>query len=169
MNRKNGWTAVQQLIFIISSEEALSALRQEKLGFNHSDWTSTVHMYCCTAAINHQELLEQLAGNGALFRLSAFGQLLQTIQSPSPFEWQLQHSCRIQCTSRITHRGISQINLSHSPEVYPLQTCVCQVVIGPFVDVPLLLNLVVIRKPIHFMDKHLKIDVRVDLVGSGNS
>ena len=68
----------------------------------------------------------------------------------------------------MAHRGNSQLSQSNSPEVYPFQASICQVIIGPFVDVPLLLNLVVVRQPVHFMDKHLKVDVRVDLVGSGH-
>lgn len=51
--------------------------------------------------------------------------------------------------------------------MYPLQADVSQVVIGPFVYVPVLLGLSVVRKPVHLVDKHLKVDVWVDLVGPG--
>lgn len=51
--------------------------------------------------------------------------------------------------------------------MYLLQASVSQVVIGPFVYVPLLLDLSVVRQPIHLVDKHLKVDFWVDLVGPG--
>lgn len=49
-----------------------------------------------------------------------------------------------------------------------LQACICQVVIGPFVNVSLFLDLVVIRQTVYFMNEHLKVDVCVDFVGSGH-
>lgn len=49
-----------------------------------------------------------------------------------------------------------------------LQACIYQVVIGPFVNVSLFLDLVVIRQTVYFMNEHLKVDVCVDFVGSGH-
>lgn len=50
----------------------------------------------------------------------------------------------------------------------PLQAGVCQVVVGAFVYVSLLLDLVVVGEAVHFVDEHFKVDVRVHLVGSGH-
>lgn len=58
--------------------------------------------------------------------------------------------------------------MSRSPEVKLLQAGVCQVIIGPLVDVSLRLYLVVVRQTVHFVDEHLKVDVRVHFVGSSH-
>lgn len=50
-----------------------------------------------------------------------------------------------------------------------LQTCVCQVIIGPLVDVPLRLDLVIVGKAVHLVDEHLEVDLGVDPVGSRHS
>jgi len=54
------------------------------------------------------------------------------------------------------------------PEVQLLQAGIGQVVVGPLVDVPLGLDLVVVRQAVHLVDEHLEVDVRVDLVGPGH-
>lgn len=55
-----------------------------------------------------------------------------------------------------------------SPQVDGLQAGVAQVVVGPFVNVSLLLDLVVVRQTVDFMNEHLKVDVWVYFVGSGH-
>lgn len=56
-----------------------------------------------------------------------------------------------------------------SPQVYWLQAGVHQVIIGPFVNVSLFLDLVVVRQAVYFMNEYLKVDVCVYFVGSGHS
>lgn len=56
----------------------------------------------------------------------------------------------------------------NSPQVYLLQTGICKVVTDPLLNVPLLLNLMVVWQAIHFVNEHLKIDVWVDFVGPGH-
>lgn len=46
-----------------------------------------------------------------------------------------------------------------------LQAGVCQVVVGSLVDVPLGLDLVVVGQAVHFVNKHLKVDLGIDSVG----
>lgn len=55
------------------------------------------------------------------------------------------------------------------PQVDGLQAGVCQVIIGPFVNVSLFLDLVVVRQTVYFMNEYLKVDVCVYFVGSGHS
>lgn len=57
----------------------------------------------------------------------------------------------------------------HSPEVKLLQADISQIVVGPLVDVSLRFYFVVVRQTVDFMYEHLKVDVRVDFVGSGHS
>lgn len=54
------------------------------------------------------------------------------------------------------------------PQVYSLQAGVREVIVGSFVNVPLLLDLVVIWQAVHFVNEHLEVDVGVDLVGPGH-
>lgn len=49
-----------------------------------------------------------------------------------------------------------------------LQAGVCQVIVGPLVDVSLRFDLVVVRQTVHFVDEHLEVDVRVHFVGSSH-
>lgn len=55
-----------------------------------------------------------------------------------------------------------------SPQVYSLQACIHLVIVGSFVDVPLLLDLMVVWQAIHFVNEHLEVDVWVDCVGPGH-
>lgn len=54
----------------------------------------------------------------------------------------------------------------HQPQMQLLQTSICQVIIGPLIDIPLGLNLVVVRKAVHLVDEHLEVDLGVHPVGS---
>lgn len=45
------------------------------------------------------------------------------------------------------------------------QAGICQVVVGSLVDVPLCLDLVIVREAIHFVNKYFKVDLRIDSVG----
>lgn len=50
-----------------------------------------------------------------------------------------------------------------------LQVGVCQIVVGPLMNVSLRFYFVVVRQTVYFMDEHLKVDVWVHFVGSGHS
>lgn len=52
--------------------------------------------------------------------------------------------------------------------MYLLQSCICEVSVGSFVDIPLLLDLVVIRQAIHFVNEHFKADIWVYFVSPGH-
>lgn len=50
-----------------------------------------------------------------------------------------------------------------------LQVGICQIVIGPLMNVSLRFYFVVVRQTVHFMDENLKVDVWIHFVGSGHS
>lgn len=59
------------------------------------------------------------------------------------------------------------LTCADSPEVKLLQAGVCQIIVGPPMNVSLCLYFVVVRQAVYFMDEHLKVDVWVHFVGSG--
>lgn len=62
--------------------------------------------------------------------------------------------------------GQKQTGGRRSPEVELFQAGVCQVIVGSLMNVSLRRYFVVVRQTVHFMDEHLKVDVRVHLVGA---
>lgn len=49
------------------------------------------------------------------------------------------------------------------------QAGVCQVVVGPLMDVSLGFDLVIVGEAVHFVDEHLEVDLWIDSVGPGHS
>lgn len=47
-----------------------------------------------------------------------------------------------------------------------VESRVLQVLIGPLMDVPLFVHLVVVRQAVHLVNEHFEADARVDLVGA---
>ena len=48
--------------------------------------------------------------------------------------------------------------------MYTVESSVSEIICSPLVNVPLGLDLTIVRQAIHFVDEHLKLNCRVDLV-----